>query len=371
MESANHKTHDLALNFTTGVGVVTLRNLINHFGSSQAIMDAPKEELKLVDGIGDKIATAIRSGRSAAYERAEKELAFIEKHNIQLLTFSDQAYPRRLKECYDAPWIVYYRGNTDLNASRVVSIVGSRKATHYGRNICNELVEVLTDYDVIIVSGLAYGIDSFAHKASVNHGIPTVGVLGHGLDQIYPASNRNLAKSMLENGGLLSEFPSNTKPDRQNFPQRNRIIAGMADVTIVVEAAIQGGALITAEIANNYNRDVCAFPGNVNQEYSAGCNFLIKSHRAHLISRGKDLEYLMGWELVEERQKPLQIQMELSLSPIEKNVHELLKLHQPLSIDQISTKLNIPQSKLTITLLELEMKGLLIALPGKVFRTLH
>lgn len=370
MESANHKIHDLALNFTTGVGVVTLRNLVNYFGSSQAVMDAPEEKLRLVDGIGDKTSIAIKNGRAAAYERAERELSFIEKHKIQLLSFSDEAYPRRLKECYDAPWILYYRGNADLNAGRIVSIVGSRKATHYGRKLCDELVEALANYNVTIVSGLAYGIDSFAHKASVDQEIPTVGVLGHGLDQIYPASNRNLAKSMLENGGLLSEYPLNTKPERQNFPQRNRIIAGLADVTIVVEAAIQGGALITAEIANNYSRDVCAFPGNVNQEFSAGCNFLIKSHRAHLISRGKDLEYLMGWEQVEEKQKPLQIQLELSLSPIEKKVHELVKLHQPLGIDQISAKLKMPQSKLTITLLELEMKGLLIALPGKVFRTL-
>ena len=371
MEANHHKIHDLALNFTSGVGVVTLRNLVNHFGSSQAVLDAPEEKLRLVDGIGDKISAAIRNSRSEAYERAEKELDFIKKHHIQLLTFSDQAYPRRLRECYDAPWILYYRGNADLNAGRIVSVVGSRKATHYGRNLCNELVETLAGYRVTVVSGLAYGIDSFAHQASVNHGIPTIGVLGHGLDQIYPASNRNLAKSMLENGGLLSEFSLNTKPERQNFPQRNRIIAGMADVIVVVEAAIQGGALITAEIANNYNRDVCAFPGNVNQEYSAGCNFLIKSHRAHLISRAKDLEYLMNWEQIESKQKPVQIQMELSLSTNEKKVHELVRQHQKLSIDEISTKLNLAQSKLSITLLELEMKGLLISLPGKVFKTLN
>jgi DNA processing protein len=371
MEAIDHKIHDLALSFTPGVGVVTLRNLVNHFGSSQAVMDASQTKLKLVDGIGDKLSVAIRSNRSAAYERAEKELTFTKKHNIQVLTLSDSAYPRRLKECYDAPSVLYYRGNADLNSSRVVSIVGSRKATFYGKNICSELVEALTAYNVIVVSGLAYGIDSFAHKASVDHQIPTVGVLGHGLDQIYPASNRNLAMNMLENGGLISEFPSHTRPDRQNFPQRNRIIAGMADVIIVVEAAIQGGALITAEIANNYNRDVCAFPGNVNQEYSAGCNFLIKSHRAHLISRAKDLEYLMNWEQSEAKSKPIQVEMELSLSVTEKKIYEFVKLHQPLSIDEISTGLNLAQSKLAITLLELEMKGLLVALPGKVFRTMN
>lgn len=367
MEAIHPKIHDLALNFTSGVGTVTLRNLVNHFGSSQAVLEAPEAKLQLVDGIGNKLSSLIKNNQSA-YERAEREIAFAEKYNVQLLTFSDDAYPRRLKECYDAPSVLYYRGNADLNSNRVVSIVGSRKATHYGRNLCDELVEALTDYNVIVVSGLAYGIDSFAHKASVSHGIPTVGVLGHGLDQIYPPSNRNLAKDMLENGGILSEFPFNSKPERQNFPQRNRIIAGMADVVIVVEAAIQGGALITAEIANNYNRDVCAFPGNVNQEYSAGCNFLIKSHRAHLISRAKDLEYLMSWEQVETKPKPIQIQMEFSLSGIEKKVHELIRHHHSLSMDEISTKLNLAQSKLTITLLELEMKGLLVALPGKVFR---
>jgi DNA processing protein len=370
MEAIHSKIHDLALNFTSGVGTVTLRNLVNYFGSSQAVLEASEADLKSVDGIGNKLSNAIKNNQSA-YERAEREIAIAKRHNIQLLTYSDEAYPRRLKECYDAPAVLYYRGNADLNSSRVVSIVGSRKATHYGKALCDELVEALAAYNVIVISGLAYGIDSFAHQASVRHGIPTVGILGHGLNQIYPASNRGLAKDMLENGGLLTEFPFNSKLERQNFPQRNRIIAGMTDVVIVVEAAIQGGALITAEVANIYNRDVCAFPGNVNQEYSAGCNFLIKSHRAHLISRAKDLEYLMNWEEVETNPKPIQIQMELSLSSAEKKVHELIKQHQSLSIDEISTKLNLVQSKLTITLLELEMQGLIIALPGKVFRATY
>lgn len=369
MKAAHSRLHDLALNFTPGVGSVTLRNLVNYFGSSQAVLEASEEQLRQVDGIGIKLSAAIAANRNIAYERADEEIAFAAKHQVQLLTFSDAVYPRRLKECYDAPAVLYYRGTADLNNTRVVSIVGSRKATHYGKKICDELVEVLSDYDVLIVSGLAYGIDSFAHQASVRHQIPTVGVLGHGLDRIYPADNRSLAKEMLKNGGLLSEFPSNTRPERQHFPQRNRIVAGMADVVIVVEAAIQGGALITAELANNYNRDVCAFPGNIDQTYSAGCNFLIKSHRAHLISRAKDLEYLMGWEPVQAKVKTAQIQLELTLNSQEKKIYEFIKLHQPLSIDEIATKLNLVQSKMTLVLLELEMKGLLVALPGKVFRT--
>ncbi len=369
MDASGSVIYDLALSFTPGVGPVTLRNLLSHFGSAKAVLEASGMELKRVDGIGNKMSVALINNRNFANEQAEKELDFAKKHQVQILTFSDAAYPRRLKECYDAPGLLYYRGTANLNNTRVVSIVGSRNATPYGKRICDELVEALSDYNVLVVSGLAYGIDSFAHRASVKNQIPTVGVLGHGLDRIYPSENRGLAKEMLIDGGLLTEFPSCTKPDRQNFPQRNRIVAGMADVVIVVEAAIQGGALITAEIANNYNRDVCAFPGNIDQIYSAGCNFLIKSHRAHLISRAKDLEYLMSWEADKIKPKAIQIQLELKLNPQEKKMYELIKLYQPLSIDEIAMKLNLVQSKMTLTLLELEMKGLLVALPGKVFKT--
>lgn len=298
MAAVNDKLHDLALSFTNGVGAATWRKLVSYFGSSRAVLEAPEELVKMVAGIGNKTASAIKNGRSDAYERAEKEMLFAKKHAIQILTSSDKGYPRRLRECYDAPPVLYYRGNADLNAHRIVSIVGARRATTYGENACRELVAALADYDVLVVSGLAYGVDSYAHQGSVDHEIPTVGVLGHGLDRIYPAANRNLAKEMLKRGGLLSEFPSDSIPARQNFPQRNRIIAGMADVVIVVEAALLGSAMITADIANDYNRDVCAFPGNVYQKDSAGCNFLIKSHRAHLISRAKDLEYLMNWDPV-------------------------------------------------------------------------
>lgn len=371
MLAINERIHDLALTFTSGIGDVTIRNLIAHFGSAKAVMESTKNELRSVGGIGDKTSSTIYNSRPAAYDRAEQELSFIKKHNIQIFTLSDQDYPRRLKECYDAPWILYYRGNANLNSSKIISIVGSRKATAYGRKLCSELVEELSPYNPLIVSGLAYGIDTCAHKACVEYGIPTVAVLGHGLDQIYPPTNRDLAKRMLNNGGILSEFPFLSKPERANFPKRNRIIAGLSDVVIVVEAAIQGGALITAEIANNYNRDVCAFPGNVNQEYSAGCNFLIKSHRAHLISRAQDLEYLMGWQEADKKPSSQQLKLNLSLSPIQEKIYNLVKLHQPISIDEISGKLKTPQSRLTIVLLELEMKGLLVALPGKIFKTLH
>lgn len=369
MENTDGKLDDLALSFTSGIGVVTLRSLVESLGSAKSVLTASVEELKRVSGIGEKTAVAIKNNRAIAYERAEKELSFANKHGIDVLTFSDERFPWRLKECYDAPSVLFFRGKADLNAKRIVSIVGSRKATHYGRTICNEFVEALSDYDVIVVSGLAYGIDSYAHQASVNNNIPTIGVLGHGLDRIYPDANRSLARTMLDNGGILSEFPSNTQPDRQNFPKRNRIIAGMADVVIVVEAAIRGGALITAEIANNYNRDVCAFPGNVNQEYSKGCNFLIKSHRAHLISRAKDLEYLMNWEEVASKPASKQLELELNLNSTEKRVYDYIKINQPIGIDQLPIKLKVVQSRVTLILLELEMKGLIVALPGKIFKT--
>lgn len=359
----------LALNFISGVGVITQRNLIDHFGSPKAVIEASSGELQSISGVGKRISSKILNEKSAAYERAEKEIVFADRHQIRILPFSDDAYPRRLKQCADAPMLIYYRGNANLDSMKIVSIVGTRNATSYGRDRCKELVGGLSAYDdVLVVSGLAYGIDSYVHKLSVENSIPTVGVLGHGLDQIYPNQNRSLAVKMLENGGLLSEYSSGTRPDRQNFPQRNRIIAGLADVVIVVEAAIRGGALITAEIANTYNRDVCAFPGNVNSEYSSGCNFLIKSHRAHLITKAEDLGYLMDWQLSDEKSISSQLELALSLSDSEKFIYKIIQEQNIVSVDKIGLLADEKQSKLAIVLLELEMKGLIIAMPGKIYR---
>jgi len=360
----------LALNFIPGVGKITQNNLIAHFGTPKAVIEASAGQLQTLNGVGQKIASQIIAGKNAAYDRAAAEIEFARKHQIKILQFSDANYPRRLKQCVDAPLIIYYRGGADLNSTRIVSIVGTRKATEYGKDQCSFLVDMLADYNVLIVSGMAYGIDSWAHKASVKNGIPTVGVLGHGLDRIYPPVNRNLAVEMLENGGLLSEYPSRTGPDRQNFPQRNRIIAGLADVTVVVEAAIRGGALITAEIANNYNRDVCAFPGNVDNEYSAGCNLLIKSHRAHLITSAKDLSYIMDWQASEQPLVSKQMELDISLSSKEKEIYTLICDKEQMSIDEIAHFSGTLQSKLAITLLELEMKGLIVTMPGKIYRVL-
>lgn len=361
--------HQIALTKIPGVGSAAARQLLSHFGNAEDIFSASKKELCSIHNIRDTIADAIRS--KTALDFADSELRFIEKHAIQVLFFNEECYPKRLRNCPDAPLTLYYKGNADLNNQRIISIVGTRNATSYGVSLCQELVNGLKPHNALIVSGLAHGIDSQAHRSALANNIPTVGVLGHGLDRIYPAANREIAAQMLDNGGLLTEFPSNTIPDRANFPMRNRIIAGLADVTVVVEAAIKGGALITAEIANSYNRDVCAFPGNTLQEFSAGCNYLIKTHRAHLIHNISDLEYLMDWT-VEEAEKPAgtQLSLHVSLEPSEQEVYDIILTAGAIAIDDLSVQLGWPQSKLAMTLLQLEIKGTIMALPGKVYKAI-
>ncbi|MFC3197897.1 DNA-processing protein DprA [Parapedobacter deserti] len=359
--------HQIALTYVGGVGPMTARHLITQFGDAKSVFSASKKQLMVTPGIGNRLAENILAPQ--VLREAENELRFVQKHDIQVLSLGDERYPKRLADCPDAPVLIYYKGTADLNAPRIISIVGTRNATSYGKAICQEFIRELSPYQVTIVSGLAYGIDSYAHRDALANQVPTVGVLGHGLDRIYPTTNREMAARMLDRGGLITEFPSGTNPDRRNFPMRNRIIAGLADVTVVVEAAARGGALITAEIANTYNRDVCAFPGSINREFSAGCNYLIKTNRAHLITGSKDLEYLMNWQAVEEPQ-PAQLPLHVSLSPNERQTHDIIKAAGKISIDELSRQLKWPQSKLAITLIEMEMKGIIAALPGKIYRLL-
>jgi len=257
----------------------------------------------------------------------------------------------------------------DLNPQHVISIVGTRNATEYGKQLCRQLVEELQQYNTLIVSGLALGIDVTAHKESLKQNMPTVGVLGHGLDRIYPAQNRSTADKMLENGGLLTEFPSGTIPDRENFPQRNRIVAGIADATIVIEASIKGGALITAEIANSYNRDVFAYPGRIDDEFSEGCNFLIRNNKAALLTCAADLAYSLGWEKADDS-KPAKEQLTLfmDLSDDERVIFDIIHQHKlPLAIDDLTIKANMPMSQLAMNLLNMEMQGFIRSLPGKTY----
>ena len=283
----------IALTKIKGIGPKMGRILLAYIGSVEEIFRSSKKQLLTIPNIGEYIVNNIVS--KTYLKDAEQEYNFIQKHGIEIVWIEDKGYPLRLKNCDDAPILLYYKGSARLNFPRVISIVGARNATPYGTKICEDFIQHLKDYDVQIVSGLAYGIDSLAHKDALKYHIPTIGVLGHGLDRIYPSAHRELASRMLKNGGLLTEFPTGTNPESQNFPMRNRIIAGLADVTVVIEASQKSDALITAEIANTYNRDVCAFPGAIDQRYSAGCNYLIKTHRAHLIRHAADLAHLMNW----------------------------------------------------------------------------
>lgn len=358
--------HKIALTFIKSIGPVMAKNLLAYCGSAEAVFSASRKQLLQIPGIGDKTVDAILN--TDALKRAEQELLFVERHGIEVLFFTDENYPRRLKNCFDAPILIYFKGKADLNHPRIISIVGARNATDYGKALCRQLCEVLAPYQVLIVSGLAYGIDVTAHKECISNKMATIGVLGHGLDRLYPQIHKSIAQKMVLNGGLLSEFPTLTNPDRPNFPQRNRIIAGIADATIVVEASIKGGALITAEIANSYNKDVYAFPGRTNDVFSEGCNFLIKTNRAGLINSANDLIYYLGWDNeVKEKKKNAQTTLQINLTANEQKVVDLLQNGQ-MAIDEISIVTNLQQSKLAIVMLTLEMQGIIISLPGKVYK---
>lgn len=360
--------HQLALTFIKGIGPTLSRSLLAYFGDAESVFKVPPARFKMVPGISTK--TIEQLNLNEALKLAERELAYVEKNDIDVLFYTDSRYPKKLKTCNDAPVLLYSKGNADLNNQRIVSIVGTRNATDYGKQLCKQLLEDLQQYQVLVVSGLALGIDVAAHKESLRLNIPTVGVLGHGLDRLYPNQNKAVADKMLLNGGLLSEYPSGTKPDRENFPQRNRIVAGMADVTVVVEAGIKGGALITAEIANSYNRDVFAFPGRVTDEYSEGCNFLVRNNKAGLLSCAADLAYLLGWD-VESKAKPsakMQFTLPIDLTAQERTIWETLQQNNaPLAIDELSIKLNMPVSQLAMNLLNMEMQGYINARPGKMY----
>jgi len=360
--------HQLALTFIKGIGPTLSRSLLAYFGDAESVFKVPPARFKMVPGINTK--TIEQLNLNEALVLAERELAYVEKNNIDVIFYTDPRYPKKLKLCNDAPVLLYSKGKADLNNQRIVSIVGTRNATDYGKQLCKQLLEDLQQYQVLVVSGLALGIDVAAHKESLRLNIPTVGVLGHGLDRLYPNQNRAVADKMLLNGGLLSEYPSGTKPDRENFPQRNRIVAGMADVIVVIEAGIKGGALITAEIANSYNRDVFAFPGRITDEYSEGCNFLIRNNKAGLLTCAADLAFLLGWDAgtTNTKKSPKQFTLPIDLTEQERKIWETLHQNNaPLAIDELSIRLNMPVSQLAMNLLNMEMHGYLQAKPGKMY----
>jgi DNA processing protein len=357
--------YKIGLTLIPGVGDIGGKKLVAYCGGPEAVFSEKRNQLEKIPGMG--VQTIDNIINQKVLSRAENEIKFIENNGIKPLFYLDKEYPKRLQHCADSPLMLYYKGNANLNQKRIIGIVGTRNATDYGKHFCEQIVEALVPDQVLIVSGLAYGIDSCAHRASVKHSIPTVGVLAHGLDRIYPYNNKGLSERMLENGGLLTEFMSQTNPDRENFPQRNRIVAGMIDALIVVESAKRGGALITAEIANSYCRDVFAVPGRVGDTYSEGCNYLIRINKAALLESVANIRYLMGWN-DQKASSSAQIKLFKEFTPDEQRILDVFGLEKECGIDDIMLRSEFSASKLAGLLLTLEFDGILVALPGKKYK---
>ena len=362
----------IALSLIKGIGPKLARNLIAYLGSEQVLFEEKMPTLARIPGIGSGLEQMLRGlDRQALLQRAEEERAFIARHRITPLFFSDQAFPRRLSYCDDGPLMLYTSGNICFDSSKVIAIVGTRTPTEQGLDHCENLVSslALRHPGTVIISGLAYGIDICAHRAALKHQLPTAGVLAHGLDRIYPSLHRSTARKMVENGALVTEFLSQTNPDKPNFVKRNRIIAGLADAVIVVESARKGGALITAYLAQGYNRDVLAFPGRPEDEKSKGCNHLIKSNVAALVESVEDLEYTLGWETCHPDSPSVQGNLFATVETSEqRQVLENLLEEREMNLNLLGLKCQMPISQLSAILLELEFKGLIKSRPGGIYR---
>jgi DNA processing protein len=360
--------YQIALTLIPGIGDILGKKLVNAAGSAEAVFREPRRALQRIHRSAEGLYTAFRSRE--VMERAEQEAAFITRFGIRSLFFTDPDYPRLLRNCIDSPVMVYFKGSIPLNDRRTIGIVGTRKATDYGREVCKRLVTDLSGLGITVISGLAYGIDSCAHRAALDCGVPTIGVLGHGLDRVYPPMNTSLAGRMTANGGLLTDFISGTNPDRENFPKRNRIIAGMCDALVVVEAAAKGGALITADIANSYNRDVFAVPGRIGDLFSEGTNFLVMSNKACLIQSADDIAVFMGWKKTDKPVQPVQKKIFIEMSEEEERIAGILQEAGEAGIDEIMIRSGLPMSRVSAALLNLEFEGVVRCLPGKVYQML-
>lgn len=352
-----------------GVGDILARHLLQSAGNAEAVFTEKRQLLEKISGISSAIAAEIK--RPEVLSQAERELSFIEKNHISCYYLTDENYPKRLQECPDSPILFYFKGNTDLDSAHIISIVGTRKATDYGRGLTEALVKDLAEQipDLLIVSGLAYGIDIYAHKSALIHQLPTVAVLAHGLDRIYPPAHRNIAVEMIRNGGLLTDFPSETQPDKPNFIKRNRIVAGLADATVVVESAEKGGSLITADIAFSYGRDVLSFPGRVNDPHSKGCNTLIRQNKAALITSASDLISALCWDTtISVQPTPKQQELFFFENNESQRIAEIIREKHDIHIDQLAIAAGTPVHQLTTLLFELEMNGVIKTLPGNRYR---
>ena len=356
----------IAIELIPNVGSITAKKLIACCGGVEAVFTEKKQALSKILGIGEVLVHSILSHRDEVLKIAEKEIAFMEKNKIKTFVYTEKDYPKRLQACDDSPVVFFSKGDVDFNAPKILSIVGTRKATEYGMELCNKIIADLSlAHKPVIVSGLAYGIDVCAHKAALQNGLKTIAVMGTGLNTIYPAQHRNIANMIIRQGAVISDFTSQATLDRSNFLSRNRIIAGLADATIIAESGKKGGALVTADIATSYNRDVLTFPARVGDEFSAGCNWLIKTNKAALIEDIKDIEYVLGWTSKPQEMK--QLPLFDKLDERELSIVNHLKKNNTDIIDNISHETKIPMAQLSAILLALEFDGYVKSLPGKSY----
>lgn len=357
--------YQIALTLLPNIGAVQAKALLDAFGNAKTIFNTSIKQLSAVENVGDVRARSIK--QFSGFAEAEEEILLIEKNNIEPVFITDGNYPKRLLNCYDAPTLLYYKGNADLNSSKIISIIGTRNNTDYSRQVIEKLLDGIKEVSPLIISGLAFGVDSIAHKAALQCGLSTVGVLGNGLHTVYPAQHKSLAKDMLDNGGLLTEFTFHTKPDKHNFPRRNRIVAGLSDATLVVETALRGGSMITAELANNYNRDVFALPGKITDPKSAGCNYLIRSNKAILLTDAQQMMEELGWQRVATRKK-MQRELFVQLTDDEQKIWDKLKEKDSIHIDELYLQSGLSSSAVAAAILGLELQNLILSLPGKMYK---
>ncbi len=360
----------LALLKVEGVGDIVAKKLIKHCGSAQEVFNAKSNVLRKIDGVGEILIKKLKD--QSIFSLAKAELDFIEKNNINVSFYHDENYPERLKHCIDSPVLLFSSGNINLDNRRVISIVGTRQITPHGTEFCKKLIEDLTPLNPIIVSGFAYGVDIVAHQTAMDCGLQTIGVLAHGLNQVYPKTHKKYVAKMEQNGGFMTEFWSSSNPDKENFVKRNRIVAGIAEATIVIESAEKGGSLITATMANDYSRDVFAVPGRISDKYSQGCNNLIKTQRAHLLTSAADLVYILNWDLNEiasssRNEKTIQKQLFVTLDNDEQKIYDYLIKTGKQLLDVIALECDFPVYKISSILLNMELKGVIRPLPGKLF----
>ncbi len=355
----------LALSQVSGVGPIRYKKLISFFETAQSVFKQNSKSLRKCGILSEGMADSIHLFTN--YDLVQKELEYVQHHGIKILCFDDENYPQRLKSCLDSPAILFQKGNADLNHSRLVSVIGTRSYTDYGKRICEELIEKLKDLNVHVVSGLAYGIDIIAHKNCLKHQIPTIGVVAHGLSTLYPPAHAPVAREMLEDGALISEYFSSAKLEKGNFPTRNRIVAGLSDATVVIETDVRGGSMITAEIAFSYNREVFCFPGRTIDTKSAGCNFLIRKLKAQLITCASDLAQEMGWQQ-SSKTKGIQRELFIEMTEDEKRIVTIIREKQVIAIDDLMQQSKLHSSQIATSMLNLEMQNIIQVMPGKMIK---